>query len=234
MTLTRTESKSPHPNGQSSHSPHSLPNGSSAVIEEPGQKGWCDVDIAGDLPTFPAQSRSSRNFRKKSAPSLSKPQKEKLASGHYLHHSQIPRSLSFDFVGYQPSSALTALYNLPMYACIGVGGEMTKTQMLSALTGVEEHIAHLPKEEEDEVIHLHHQPMNGALEAIPMEPSASHSRGVFSVKSKSHRQSALEIKHELEVLLNQGYTSNLIFSTMQAVLGVCMYYVLYHVLYFVF
>lgn len=146
-------------------------------------------------------------------------QREKLESGLILHPMQIPRSLSFDYINYQADTALTVLTDLPMYGAIGIGGEPTKSKLLSALSNVEQHIQQLPEDADEDVNDIHLQGIQaqtvtsqaGGPESIPLETSMSHCAPTFEcAQSKSHRQTALEVKHEIEVVLNQGYTRNLV------------------------
>ena len=194
--------------------------------------------FVGDLPVFPRQSTpesgggSAGMTKNKSAPSLSKLQRQKVESGLYLHPTQIPRSLSATFINYQPDAALSVLYNLPMYEY----GGGTKSMLQAALHQVDDALAKLPVDAEDDLdMHSSMALHNSQSQAIPTAPDAipptssierdlshdhhsdddddhmvsvhidDHKNGSMRrVSSYQQRAAAESVKHDIEQALKQG------------------------------
>ena len=167
---------------------NSLRNAPDHPDDEEKSVASASQSLVGDLPIFPkeaADNKASSLPKNKSAPSLSKLQRQKVESGLYLHPTQIPRSLSQSFIHYQADAALTPLYDLPMYAGIGIGGAATLDKLQKSLSDLEGHLRKLPtfdRMEQQESIQKitsdpssdkrHVDPITGGEAGIPAVPMA--------------------------------------------------------------
>jgi len=277
--------------GQSIHSMRSDPEEKSV---EKSIASMSTHSLVGDLPIFPKQTTNQNNSghqsgipKNKSAPSLSNLQRQKVESGLYLHPTQIPRSLSANFIHFQPEAALSVLYDLPMYAGIGIGGAATLDMLQKALCDLDTHLRKLPtfsatesesqritpstmteiepqqmgqldvQPEEDPFPLSDSQAIPAAPDAIPPsssiasdasddqndnnghlqvgmvsvdidgtdhESSQDQMNNNVDVMAYRHERAATEaIKHDIEAVMKQGYTRNLVIAVLQALLGAFLY-----------
>ena len=177
--------------------------------------------------------------RKKTAPALSKPQRDKIEAGLFFHPNQIPRSLSQTFMDLQPDSALHVLYDLP------TGDAATRSILkhaLESLQNAEDHLivpgSGMPVDYNRnlavsrDIITSLDDPIRPRMVTVPTADSALSSdahinQQTFIIKKTTTTGSmstALEsAKHDIQQALHQGYTRNLLWAMMQALLGPFLY-----------
>lgn len=151
----------------------------------------------------------------------------------YLTPVQIPRSLSGDFAKYQPSKYLTLLLTLPMKSYMGIGSGL---RTVLSKTLLDEQI--LIEEQQNEQIFIPNVLNRNIIPPAPtmIPPTYIERHTIIPLeygqeKNEINQQNNPNEKNmakipsmaDVKVLVNQGYTFNLIIAIMQGIVGAFLY-----------